>query len=163
MDEINIEQIEEKLEIAIKNYENVYRIIEEKLNKFKKRNKNQILLAKKIIELYKSNINNLNYQMISNTRNLLHFNEIALTDYEDYNSKFILETNILEEYSLNNYIYENLNIQKIQKNTEIKIDPKLGIENVILLNNQNKIIFNISQTIFLLNIFFLGSIKNHLT
>jgi hypothetical protein len=109
------------------------------------------LLAKKIIECYKSNINNLNYQMISNTRNLLHFNEIVLTDYEDYNSKFILETNILKEYSLNNYINETLNIQKIQKNTEIKIDPKLGIENIILLNNQNKIIFNISQTIFLLN------------
>ena len=43
--------------------------------------------------------------MISNTKNLLHFKEIRFTDYEDYNSKFILETNILEEYSLNNYIY----------------------------------------------------------
>ena len=53
--DINIEQIEEVLELTIVNYENVYRIIEEKLNKFKKRNNNQILLAKKIIELYKSN------------------------------------------------------------------------------------------------------------
>ncbi len=102
--DINIEQIEKDLELAIENYENVYRIIEEKLNKFKKRNENQILLAKKIIELYKTNIHNLNYQMISNTKNLLHFKEIRLTDYEDYNSKFILEINILEEYSLNNYI-----------------------------------------------------------
>ena len=149
--DINIEQIEEDLELAIKYYENVYRIIEEKLNKFKKRNENQILLAKKIIELYKSNLNNLNYQMISNTKNLLHFNEIKLKDYEDYNSKFILETNILEEYSLNNYINETLNIQKIQKNTEIKIDPKSNIEKFIFLKKQNKIIFNTSQNIFLLN------------
>jgi len=149
--DINIEQIEKDLELAIENYENVYRIIEEKLNKFKKRNENQILLAKKIIELYKTNIHNLNYQMISNTKNLLHFKEIRLTDYEDYNSKFILETNILEEYSLNNYIYENLNIQKIQKNTEIKTDLDLNIEKVILLKNQNKIIFNTSKNIFLLN------------
>ena len=149
--DINIEQIEKDLELAIENYENVYRIIEEKLIKFKKRNNNQILLAKKIIELYKSNLNNLNYQMISNTKNLLHFNEIKLKDYEDYNSKFILETNILEEYSINNYINKTLNIQKIQKNTEIKSDIKYNIGKVIILKNQNKIIFNTSQNIFLLN------------
>ena len=149
--DINIEEIEEKLEIAIESYENVYRIIEEKLNKFKKRNENQIILAKKIIELYKSNINNLNYQILLNTKNILHFNEIKLKDYEDYNSKFILETNILKEYSLNNYINEKIDVQKIQKNTEIKSDIKFNIGKVILLKRQNKIIFNTSQNIVLLN------------
>ena len=42
-------------------------------------------------------------------------------------------------------------IQKIQKNTEIKIDLDLNIEKVIFLKKQNKIIFNTSQIIFLLN------------
>jgi len=39
------------------------KILEEKFDKFKKRNNNQIKLAKKIIEIYKDNINNLNYQI----------------------------------------------------------------------------------------------------
>ena len=83
----------------------------------------------------------MNYQIILNTKNILHFNEVKLKDYEDYYSKFILETNILKEYSLNNNINEKLNIQKFQINKEIKTDLDLNIKKVISLQKQNKIIF----------------------
>ena len=55
------------------------------MNRFKQRNEKQILLAKKIIEAYKNNINNLNYQIIMNTKNLLHFNQIKFKDFEEFN------------------------------------------------------------------------------
>ena len=50
----------------------------EKIYNFKQRNENQILLAKNLIESYKTNIDNLNYQIILNTKNILNFN------YNDY-------------------------------------------------------------------------------
>ena len=46
--DINIKQIEEKLKTAIEYYEETYKKIKEKLERFKQR---QILLAKKIIEI----------------------------------------------------------------------------------------------------------------
>ena len=132
--DINIKNIEENLKLAVENYEKVYKIIEGKLNEFKKRNENQIKLAQKIIEIYKSNLDNLNYQIVSNIKNLLHFNQIKLKDFEGYNLQFVLETNILKEYSINNYINEKLIIKNIQKNLEIRNDNKLKIRNVVILN-----------------------------
>ena len=149
--DINIKDIEENLKLAVENYEKVYKIIEGKLNEFKKRNENQIKLAQKIIEIYKSNLDNLNYQIVSNIKDLSYFNQIKLKDFEGYNLQFVLETNILKEYSINNYINEKLKIKDIQKNLEIKNDNKLKIRNVVILNKQGKIIFNSGQTIFLLN------------
>ena len=55
-----------------------------------------------------------------NTKNILHFNQIKFKDFKRYNFSFILEKNILKEYSLNNYIDEKLVIHSIQKNSEIK-------------------------------------------
>ena len=149
--DINIEIIEKNMKQAIKNYENVLTILEEKFDRFKKRNNNQIILAKKIIEIYKDNINNLNYQIILNTKNLLNFNDIKLKNYLEYNSKFIFETNILKQFSINNYLNEKFNLENIQKNFEIKYDSKLDIEKLIFLNEKKKIIFNTKQNIFLLN------------
>ena len=48
--EVNIKEIEENLRLAIENYKKVYRIIEDKLNEFKKRNENQIILTRKILK-----------------------------------------------------------------------------------------------------------------
>ena len=149
--EIDIELIKENLRLAINNYEKVYKVMEEKLNSFKKRNENQIALAKLIIEVYKKNINNLNYQIILNTKNLLHFNQIQLKNYEGFYSQFIFSTNILKEFPLNNYINEKLDIKKIQKNTEIKCDSKLNVENALILDKSNKLIFNTENNIYLLN------------
>ena len=50
----------------------------EKIYNFKQRNENQILLAKNLIESYKTNIDNLNYQIILNTKNILNFNYIFI-------------------------------------------------------------------------------------
>jgi len=118
--DININQIEENWKTAIEYYEETYKKIKEKSERFKQRYEKQILLAKKIIEIYKNNINNLNYQIIMNTKNILHFNQIKFKDFKGYNFSFIPEKNILKEYSLNNYIDEKLVIHSIQKNSEIK-------------------------------------------
>ena len=109
------------------------------------------MLAQKIIEIYKSNIDNLNYQIISNAKNLLNFNQMKFRDFEGYNLKFILETNILKEYSINNYINEKLVIKNIQKNLEIKNDNKLIIRDAMFINNQKKIIFNAGKSLLLFN------------
>ena len=148
---LDIKKIEDNLKSAIENYKKVYTIIEHKLNEFKKRNENQIILAQKIIDIYKSNIDNLNYQIASNTKNLLCFNQIKFKDFNGYNLKFILEANILKAYSIDNYINEKFIIKNIQKNLEIKSDNKLQIRDAVILNKQGKIIFNAGQTLFLLN------------
>ena len=149
--DISIKEIEENLNLAEENYKKIYKVIEDKLNVFKQRNDNQIILARKIIEIYYSNLDNLNYQIISNTKNLLNFNQIKLEDFEGYDLKFILETNILKEYPLINYINEKVIIKNIQKNLEIKINNNLAIRDVVTLNKQRKIIFNAGQTLFLIN------------
>ena len=149
--EINIKEIEKNLKLAVENYKKVYKAIEHKLNDFKKRNENQIILAQKIIEIYKSNIDNLNYQIISNAKNLLNFNQMKFRDFEGYNLKFILETNIMKEYPIENYINEKLEIKNIQKNLEIKNDNKLIIRDAVFINNQKKIIFNAGKNLLLFN------------
>ena len=93
------------------------------------------MLAQKIIEIYKSNIDNLNYQIASNIKNLLNFNQIKLKDFEGYNLKYILETNILKEYPINNYAIEKLVIKKIQKNLEIIKDNEIIIKGSVFLSN----------------------------
>ena len=136
--DISIKEIEENLNLAEENYKKIYKVIEDKLNVFKQRNENQIILARKIIEIYYSNLDNLNYQIISNTKNLLNFNQIKLEDFEGYDLKFILETNILKEYPLINYINEKVIIKNIQKNLEIKINNNLAIRDVVTLNKTKK-------------------------
>ena len=109
------------------------------------------MLAQKIIEIYKSNIDNLNYQIASNIKNLLNFNQIKLKDFEGYNLKYILETNILKEYPINNYAIEKLVIKKIQKNLEIIKDNEIIIKGSVFLSNSKKIIFNTGDALFLFN------------
>ena len=149
--DINIESIEKDLNRFVKDYENLLKYLEEKIINFKKRNNNQIILAKKIIEAYKTNINNLNYQIISNTKNLLNFNDINYKLLIQNNLIFDFEYNILKEFPISNYLKESISIGKIQKNLEIKIDSKDIIDNVLSFPNRNDLIFNTINKIFLFN------------
>ena len=125
--------------------------IEKKIKYFKRRNENQILLAKRMIETYKTNINNLNYQIILNSKNVLNFNNINLKSLTQNDSLINLDFNILKEFSVYNYVNERISIEKIQKNLEIKFNYDSPIDCVILLENKKKLIFNIDNKIFLLN------------
>ena len=152
--DINIELIENNFKIIVENYENMLNYMIKKIKNFITRNENQILLAKNLIEAYKTNIDNLNYQIILNTKNILNFNDINDINYKlliQNNLIFDFEYNILKEFPISNYLKETLSIGKIQKNLEIKIDSKEPIDCVLLFPNRNKIIFNTINKIFLLN------------
>ena len=156
VNDINIKELEEKLNQTIENFENVMNIIEEKINKFKKRNINQILLAKKVLELYKTNINNLNYQILLNTKNILNFNEIKGILEEPFRQDYLIinmEFNILKEFQVNNYIKENISIDKIQNNLIMKFGDNSNkkINSVIILKKQKKLLFNIGTHIYMIN------------
>lgn len=152
---INIEEIEKNLNNIIDNYKFILNVIEEKIRNFKKRNDNQILLAKKIIEIYKSNLNsnNLTYQTLLNANNILKFNTINKEDFIQNFSSISFEFNILKKYSIDNFITENISIQKIRKTTEIKYKFQKNdkIKSFIILEKLNKIIFNTKENIYLLN------------
>ena len=149
--DINIEIIENNFKNAIENYEIILKYMEKKIKYFKIRNENQILLVKKMIEAYKTNINNLNYQIILNAKNVLNFNNIDLKSLTQNESLINLDFNILKEFSSYNYVNESISIEKIQKNLEIKFNDSGPINCVILLENRNKLIFNIDKKIFLFN------------
>ena len=87
-----------------------------------------------------------------NTKNLLQFNQIKFKDFEECNFHHILKTNILKEYSLNNYIDKTFIFHSIQKNSEINNCCKSDIQNILVINNQNKMVFNTEYNIYLLNI-----------
>ena len=111
--DINIESIEKDLDNFVKDYESLLKYLEEKIINFKKRNNNQIILAKKIIEVYKANIDNLNYQIISNTKNLLNFNDINYKLITQKDLPINLEYNILKDYPVSNYLNETISIEQL--------------------------------------------------
>ena len=151
MKDININLIEKNLNTIIDNYEKVLKYLEEEINNFKRRNNSQIYLAKNLIDAYKSNINNLNFQIISNVKNVIHFNGINPKKFIQFNSPINFGYNILKEFSVYNYVNETISIEKIQKNYEMKFNSKKPINCVILLENERKLIFNIEKKIFLIN------------
>ena len=55
--DINIKELEKTLKIINDDYNKIINLLEEEINKFKKRIHAQILLAKKIIDVYNSSIN----------------------------------------------------------------------------------------------------------
>ena len=149
--DINIESIEKNLNLIVKDYENILKYLEEKIINFKKRNNNQIIFAKKLIETYKTNIDNLNYQILNNTRNILNFNGFDCKLIIQNNLPINLEYNILSLCPISNYFNERISIEKIQKNLEIKFDINNPIDCVIFFPNKNKLIFNSDKKIFLFN------------
>ena len=114
---INIEQIKNNMKIIIDNYNYIINIIEEKIKNFKERNDNQILLAKKIIDIYKSCLksDNLTYQTILNTKNILQFNEINKDNFREENKPINFGFNILKTFSMDKYIDKKNQLTKFTK------------------------------------------------
>ena len=140
--DINIVKIEKTLKKISDNYNEIINILEEKIKQFKKRNDEQILLSKKIIDIYNSAINsdNITYQIILNTKNILKFNPILKNEFFPDKYQINLEYNILEPFSIDNFIEEQITIQKIQKTANIKFKEEKGISSLLFLEEMNKLI-----------------------
>ena len=119
---INIKEIENNFNKVVENYNYIINKIEFKIKELKQRNEEQIKLIKKIIEVYKSslNSNNLTYQLLLNTKNILKFN--IINEYE--NNPYIFNYNILQLFPIDNYIKENISITKFQKGSSLKLKKK---------------------------------------
>ena len=119
---INIKEIENNFNKVVENYNYIINKIEFKIKELKQRNEEQIKLIKKIIEVYNSslNSNNLTYQLLLNTKNILKFN--IINEYE--NNPYIFNYNILQLFPIDNYIKENISITKFQKGSSLKFQKK---------------------------------------
>ena len=146
---INIKSIEDNFKKIIENYNNVVNILEQKIKDFKKRNNEQILLAKKIINVYISSLksNNLTYQLILNTQNILHFNDINKEQLNTFHFNF--DYNILKAFHIDNYLKESIAFGNIQKVTDLNFNEH--INSIIFYEKKNKIIVYSENRIFLLN------------
>ena len=147
---INIKEIEKTFKNIFENYNNFINILEQKIKYLKKRNEEQKLLVEKIINIYNSSLkdNNLTFQILLNVQNFLKFNEME--DIDIIKQSFNLEYNILKEFKIDNYIEENILIEKIQKN--MKLDLKEEINSLLVLEKINKIIFYSKKKIYLFNL-----------
>ena len=149
---INIKEIEENLKHIIDNYEYIVQTLEKKIENFKKRNNDQILLAKKLIDIYKSSLNkdNLNEKIvILNLKNIVRFNKLDLDNFIHRINSIDFNYNILKPFSLESYIEEKLLIEKVQKNSNVIFSEE--IESFLILEKINKIILYSKKKIFLLN------------
>ena len=144
---INIEQIKYNYNIALNNFTYILKIIEEKIENFKKRNNEQLMLAMRIIDIFQKalNDNDLTYQIISNVKNFTHFNY-----FDIYSLNKIFNDNILNQFSIDNFVNKNFSIEKIQKNTEIKF--KEPIRSILFLDKINKIILDTPFQLILFNL-----------
>lgn len=151
---INIEEIENNLNNIIDSYNEIIKAIEERIKNFKQRNDNQIIFAKKIIDIYKNCLksNNLTYQTFLNTKNILNFNEINKDNFINVKKPIDFEFNILKAFSIDNYLGKEILFEKVQKNAEFSLnDKKEKIKSFIFLEKDKKIIFNSKKKIYLLN------------
>ena len=146
---INIKNIEDNFKKIIENYNNVVNILEQKIKDFKKRNDEQIILAKKLIDVYISSLksNNLTYQLILNTQNILHFNEINKEQLNNFHFNF--DYNILKAFHIDNYLKESISFGNLQKVTDLNFNEH--INSIIFYEKKNKIIAYSENRIFLLN------------
>ena len=148
--EINVEEIENNLTNITEKFNNYINILEEKIKALKKRNEEQILLARKIINTYNSVLksDNLTYQILSNFQNILQFNEINKNFLNRGFDTINFEYNILKEFPINTFINEKLSIEKIQNIIKLNLD----IKKFLFLEKKNKIIFYSDETIYLFNL-----------
>ena len=144
---INIKEIEKNFNKMVENYNLIINKIEFKIKELKQRNEEQIKLIKKIIEIYNSslNSNNLTYQLLLNTKNILKFNNI--NEYE--NNPYIFNYNILQLYPIDNYIKENITITKFQKVSNLQFEKE--INSIIFLDKIKKFIINSHNNIYLID------------
>ena len=109
---ININEIVKTFNKIFDDYNEVITILEGRIKKFKKKIDKQILLIKKVINIYNSSIksNNITYQIIFNTKNILHFNPIIKKEFFPDKYQFNLEYDFLKTFSIDKFIEENITI-----------------------------------------------------
>ena len=151
IDNLNIKQIENNFQKVFENYNYIINKLEQKIKDLKQRNEEQIKLSQKIIEVYKQSLNSnkMTYQLLLNTQNILQFNDnINNTDLFENNLN-IFDYNILKTYSIENYIKENIIIQKVQ--TISRVSFKEEIKSFLFLEKMDKFIFYSYFYLFLFN------------
>jgi len=148
---INIKEIEKNFQKAFENYNYIINKLEQKIKDLKQRNEEQIKLSKKIIEVYKQSLisNKITYQLLLNAQNILQFNNNINNINLFENNLNIFEYNILKTYSIENYIKENISIQKVQ--TISRVSFKEDIKSFIFLEKMDKFIFYSNFYLFLFN------------
>ena len=116
-----MDEIEERFKNIENDYNKVICALEKKIKDFKKGIETQILLVKKIIELYNSSIKSdkITYQIIMNTKNILKFNPIKQNEFFPDEGQINLDYDFLQPFPIDNIINENITIQNIEKNTII--------------------------------------------
>ena len=149
IENINIEKIENDFKKILEDYNQIINILDEKIKEFKKRNDEQIFLAKKIIDIYNYSINSdkITNQILLNTKNILNFNSINKNEIFPDKYNINLDYNILKTFPIDNYIEEQITIQNIQKTLNIRLKEEkkysfLYFEemNKFICYNENKII-----------------------
>lgn len=148
---IDIQEIQNKFNNIVENYNNVINLLEQKIKNFKKRNDDQIALVKQIIEIYNSSLesNNLTYQLLLNVENILKFNEINKDKFFQENTPIDFDYNILKTFQIDKYFEEKISIETLKKIS--KINFKESIQSFLFLEKQKKILVYSFEKIYLLN------------
>ena len=150
INKINMNEIKEKFKNYVEDYNYVILELEQKIKNLKQRNNEQIKLIEKIIDIYDLSIksNNITYQLLSNSQNILRFNNI--NDYK--NDIDIFDYNILKPFSIENYLKEKVSIQNLQKITKLNFNlEKDELNSILYLEKINKVIAYSKFIIYLIN------------
>jgi len=151
IDNINIKEIEKNFQKVFENYKYIINKLEQKIKDLKQRNEEQIKLSQKIIEVYKQSLisNKMTYELLLNTQNILQFNDNINNTNLFENNLNIFDYNILKTYSIENYIKENIIIQKVQAISRVSF--KEEIKSFLFLEKMDKFIFYSYFYLFLFN------------
>ena len=152
--DINLDEIEEKFKNIENDYNKVICALEKKIKDFKKGIETQILLVKKIIELYNSSIKSdkITYQIIMNTKNILKFNPIKQNEFFPDEGQINLDYDFLQPFPIDNIINENITIQNIEKNTIININKEDKFSSLLFIEDLDKLLYYNEKKIILFNL-----------
>ena len=152
--DINMDEIEERFKNIENDYNKVICALEKKIKDFKKGIETQILLVKKIIELYNSSIKSdkITYQIIMNTKNILKFNPIKQNEFFPDEGQINLDYDFLQPFPIDNIINENITIQNIEKNTIININKEDKFSSLLFIEYLDKLLYYNEKKIILFNL-----------
>lgn len=152
--DINMDEIEERFKNIENDYNKVICALEKKIKDFKKGIETQILLVKKIIELYNSSIKSdkITYQIIMNTKNILKFNPIKQNEFFPDEGQINLDYDFLQPFPIDNIINENITIQNIEKNTIININKEDKFSSLLFIEDLDKLLYYNEKKIILFNL-----------
>ena len=149
-----MDEIEERFKNIENDYNKVICALEKKIKDFKKGIETQILLVKKIIELYNSSIKSdkITYQIIMNTKNILKFNPIKQNEFFPDEGQINLDYDFLQPFPIDNIINENITIQNIEKNTIININKEDKFSSLLFIEDLDKLLYYNEKKIILFNL-----------